>query len=87
MFSVVNLTPRHFLEEIILVDDMSDSGKTELRPSMSCALKAIPDGAWVLLLLISHLMGVEAGAVGSPVGMSEPVPAPRCWAHGRSVLP
>ncbi|XP_043445911.1 inactive polypeptide N-acetylgalactosaminyltransferase-like protein 5 isoform X2 [Prionailurus bengalensis] len=26
MFSVVNLTPRHFLEEIILVDDMSDSG-------------------------------------------------------------
>ncbi|GAB5568953.1 inactive polypeptide N-acetylgalactosaminyltransferase-like protein 5 isoform X1 [Prionailurus iriomotensis] len=25
MFSVVNLTPRHFLEEIILVDDMSDS--------------------------------------------------------------
>nr|XP_060489442.1 inactive polypeptide N-acetylgalactosaminyltransferase-like protein 5 isoform X3 [Panthera onca] len=26
MFSVVNLTPRLFLEEIILVDDMSDSG-------------------------------------------------------------
>ncbi|XP_019280380.2 inactive polypeptide N-acetylgalactosaminyltransferase-like protein 5 isoform X2 [Panthera pardus] len=26
MFSVINLTPRLFLEEIILVDDMSDSG-------------------------------------------------------------
>lgn len=69
MFSVVNLTPCHFLEEIILVDDMSDSGKTELHPSMSCALKAISDGAWVLLVLILHLMGVEAGAVGSPVGV------------------
>lgn len=69
MFGVVNLTPRLFLEEIILVDDMSDSGKTELHPSTSRALTAISDGAWVLLLLILHLMGVEAGALGSPVGM------------------
>lgn len=44
VFSVINLTPHHFLEEIILIDDLSDSGKTELCPSVSGALKAISDG-------------------------------------------
>lgn len=41
MSSVINLTPHHILEEIILVDDMSDFGKTEHHPPVSSAPKAV----------------------------------------------
>ena len=41
MSSVINLTPRYLLEEIVLVDDMSDFGKTERHPPTSLALKAV----------------------------------------------
>lgn len=41
MSSVINLTPQYLLEEIVLVDDMSDFGKTECHLPMSWALKVV----------------------------------------------